>query len=222
MAGAELESRYQRTYELLLDRCGASVAQQYFSAMVVFADPAIPCRHAMAAHELREMINRLPEVSDVPVVDTEGPRVFNISNDLRNLVPAWKEAWRVADWSDPVDWPELCKRRRARRVLDRLHKTMAAVAGLPVAAERLLKAAPGFDPNPIKATEDAYKITMRQLLESRDYFVRVAHRPAPPSDAEFLVQVDRLVLLVREVFAAAPLEDFLAIDRAMAEVQDGG
>jgi hypothetical protein len=215
---AELDPRYRRTYELLRDRCGERHAQMYFSAAVVLSDPDLPDRLAMAAHELREIIEHLPEASTMPIEDPEGPQAKNIANDLKTLVPEWKAACQVNDWSTPLNWLEIVQSKRARDVLDRLHQLIAAAARLPLAVERLLRAAAGLDPSQVKAPANAYKPTVMDLRQVQKHFIAVAHRHEA-DDVEFLEQVDRLGILLRALLAEAPVADYDAITRAIAEVE---
>lgn len=216
----DIEPTYMRTYELLRDRCGEPYAGQYLSAIFVLADADVPERHAMAAHELREVIENLYKASPVPLEDPKGRKSRNISNDLKALAPEWKAAWQVEEWDAPVDWRRGCDNDRACDALNRLHELIAAADRLPLALDRLVRASADLDPSPLKAPKDAYEPAATSLRRVQRYFIEVAHG-RPVDVGAFGEQLNRMGVLLRAILAEAPVEDFDAIDAALAEVERG-
>lgn len=68
----ELSERKRRLYEALADHNG-DLAAMYKGAIQVLKQPYISDRFAMAAHNIRELVEKLPLYVDVPIeIDTEG------------------------------------------------------------------------------------------------------------------------------------------------------
>jgi hypothetical protein len=225
MAG-QIDPRYESTYKLLHDRCGASYSRQYYSAIAIAGDADIPRRFSMAAHELRELISRLHEVSTVSAVTQDSRGHGQISESVRELAKPWEKAWDVKDWNvkvwkASVDWDVACSKARVKAVLARVHRIIADARQLPVPSELLINAAPGFDPSPIKADKSAYEIGIRELLKMRRYFIDVAHDQGDTDEVAFRDGLERLSVTLREVFAGTALDELIEIDEIVKAVENG-
>jgi len=216
-----LEGSRRRAYEVLLKRRDGILAQQYYSALVVLESDALPDRHAMVAHQLRELVNSLWTIVDDIEPAPQGRTVENVAAAMRDQLPGWKKCLAVTDWSAAVDWREACKAVSVQTALNRVHEIMAALDRPHADRDRLTRAVVASDPSLVKAPAAVYASFVKAMWRVRGYFNDVSHRNIHPTDEEFAQQVNRLDLLIDGFFPSVVEADFDALDADIDEVERG-
>lgn len=93
----ELSGPQQRLYEALTNY--EDLATMYRGAVHLLKSPSISDRFAMAAHNLRELMDSLPEVINVPKKSD-----FNLKSGVNELNEQWNSAKRNSDSFDGQEW----------------------------------------------------------------------------------------------------------------------
>ena len=156
------------------------IARMYLGAVSALKDDLDPERLCKAAHEMRELMEKLPEIVDVEIRalnERMGPRVAELEKEFNSMIE--KSKLKSPNWDGEVDQPmrscleQLCeffdwKRSHQPRRRDETARTLRALDG----PGRLLPA-------------DLEKTSVQSWMDTKDFFVRVAHHQAEPSQKEF-------------------------------------
>lgn len=206
----------QRALLLALQRRDPKLACMYFGALLVLADEANPERLPMAAHALRELMEKLPESLDIPLKATTG----ELSKRVGKLWSLWKATVEKSachnggQWQGQIDSP-------LRELLQGLnaffdwfsvnHRTRCEEA---VLALRRLDTAGRFLP---ASLEDK---NVRMWRDIRECFVTVAHHNLSRDD--FSRRLDELERFLLDRFQPRTFADFDAIDALLKEAARDG
>ena len=125
-------SGQQRSLLLAFERLDPKLARMYLGALRVLADEANPDAMPLAAHTLREIMEKLPESLDVPLKASAGA----LSNlRVAGLLPIWQKAVNRSschsngEWQGQLDGP-------LERLLKRLNLLRLVLRELPNKARR--------------------------------------------------------------------------------------
>lgn len=210
----------QRALLLALQRRDPKLACMYFGALRVLADEANPEGLPMAAHALRELMEKLPESLDIPLKAPTGELAYRVAN---HLWPLWKATVEKSaclnggEWQGQIDPP-------LRELLQGLNAFFDwfSVKHRPrreevVLALRRLDTAGRFLP---ALLEDK---NVRMWRDIREFFVAVAHHPKnPTSRDDFSRQLDELERFLLDRFQPRTFADFDAIDALLKEAARDG
>ncbi len=187
-----------------------ALADMYLGALDIAARTGNPDRLALAAHGIRELIEKLPRYRDVPV-DSKPP---GPSERARRLVETWT---RVRE--KLFDGDSLSKAG---------HKLIAAVAefcegvlaDLPTRKEQAAAAVRGLDLNPIKLPPQIESLHAEEWREIERFFLGVSHHTHVCTDGEFAEHVAALERFLLNRLRPRTFDDFAVIDELLAEEPD--
>jgi hypothetical protein len=203
----QLTPTQQRLYEALIER-RADLGEWYRAAIAVINDNALPDRLSLAAHALREVMEKLP--GDGITVD----RGASLPQKVIGLRPPWNNAheenqrsggaWQ-GDISEPLreflaamqsffdGQDEFTKSRQA--FAEQFLNTLDAGAGLP---------------------QDVQRANAKQWMSFQGYFLSVAHHGSV-KEQEFLSRVAGFEAFIATRLKPRPTEDFATIDALLEE-----
>lgn len=210
----ELTDR-QGTLFRALERLNPRLARMYLGALRVLGDEANPEAVPLAAHDLRELMEKLPWSLDVPIRASVG----EVGSRVGNLRRLWERTVRTSacynsgQWQGPIDSP-------LRRLLNELNRFFTWLSS-------------NYRPRRDEAT-----LALRQLdgripdqLERRkvetwmdlfDFFCDVAHHRVDPSREEFSRRLDELEQFLLDRLQPRTFADFDEIDKLLEEAARSG
>jgi len=215
-ATAEISGR-QLTLFHALEKRQPRLAQMYFGALSVLNDGTNPDSIALAAHGLRELMEKIPQTIDVPV-KAQNERMGVKVAELRRL---WETTLNKSSchasgkWQGEID-PTL------RNLLQGLNDFFDwHAAHHPRIREeirsvlRQLDAPGNVLPSPIENEN------ISAWREMRDFFVNTSHHRLRPERPEFLQRLDELEVFLLDRFHPRTFEDFEKIDALLREAEQG-
>lgn len=189
----------------------ADIAVSYQAAVAILNDKVLPDRLSLAAHALRELMEKLP--NEDSAVDTGA--------DLNTKVIALQEPWAdaLAEESGRGGDPWTNGIGAVLRAF--LVAVGAFFSGRDAIAAGRRQQAVAFlnrlDVAPIPLPQDVQQRNAKQWMGLRQYFNNVAHHRFPPSDAEFSERVTQLEAFLYARLVPQPTADFAAIDALLQE-----
>ena len=166
----DLEGRQRRLYEEL-SRRSADLASMYIGALQVVQLPTVEDRFAMAAHCLRELMEKLPQFLDVPFERDD----FNLGNEAKTLhdelkcVKEQSESFVEGNWTGEVDTHIHQFLKQVDSVLQD-HVTYNSRR-----RDQFRDWNQALDPSITKVPPDATKRMFREWKSLNDFFQRVSH-----------------------------------------------
>lgn len=203
----QLTPTQQRLYQALVES-RTDLGEWYRAAIAVINDTGLPDRLPLAAHALREVMEKLP--GDGVSVD----RGAGLPRKVSDLRQPWNEAHEENQrcggaWQGEVSGPlraflaemqsffdgqdELTKRRHASA--EQFLNTLDAGAGLP---------------------QDVQRVNAEQWMSFRSYFIGVSHH-GTVTEPEFLSRVAGFEAFIATRLKPRPTEDFATIDALLEE-----
>lgn len=208
-------SGQQRSLLLAFERLDPKLARMYLGALRVLADEANPDAMPLAAHALREIMEKLPESLDVPLKASAGA----LSNRVAGLLPIWQKAVNRSschsngEWQGQLDGPLERLLKRLEIFFDWYSANYQTRRGEIAQALRRLDASGGFLPTPL---ESANLSLWRDL---RDFFLTVAHHKHEPTRNEFASRLQEFESFLVDRLQPKTFADFDAIDALLEEVE---
>ncbi len=101
----QLSGRQQELYKALSEK-EQSLADIYLGSLMILQQTENPDSLALAAHGLRELMEKLPRYLDTPIEDKKGP---TLKEKARELEQAWDQtlensgSYSNSDWSGNID-----------------------------------------------------------------------------------------------------------------------
>lgn len=212
--GSELRGQQLALYEAISERNG-DFASWYRGARIAVENTGNPEGLVHAAHSIRELMNNLHRIGDLPVQADAG----RLNDKFEAMRSTWDRAKRRSDcYSDDGGWRgEIDDHaRRAFAAVDEAirwqaenrvrwqEQHLATIRQLDVAHDEL----PSW-------IENAFVVQWASL---RDYFVGVSHRRGTDR-AEFLAALDVFEKFVLERLRPRTFEDQRVLDEAIAEAE---
>jgi hypothetical protein len=194
------------------------VGIMYFAALMTLENTGNPDRFALAAHGLRELMEKLPKYVDVPIVN-KGPA---LNERVRVLAERRALAIRQSVNRDGPTW--------RGEIDDHLRDFLCDSDGFfeQFAAEdvtrrgRAATILRGLDPSAAPLPEKLEEFNIAKWQKCNDYFVRVSHHSRVADENEFGAYVSELETLLIDRLAPRTSDDFAAIDQLIKEGEAGG
>lgn len=187
------------------------LADMYFGALDVGARSGNPDRHALAAHGIRELLEKLPRYLDVPL---DAAKPLGLTARVRNLTDAW-DRWNGSAVIDGA------LTRHGHKLFAALQEFCDGVrADIPTRVEQAAAAVRGLDLNPIKLPPPIESLHVQQWREIEGFFIGVSHHTRTTDDREFAQYVGALERFLLERLRPRTFEDFAAIDELLTEGHD--
>lgn len=204
-------------YRALAER-DAALAAWYLGARVVLMTPANPERLVHAAHSVRELMDNLHKISNVPVQAKVGGGLgdaFAVMTDKWEKAKRTSRAYGVDGWSGEIDAPA----QRGFAAVD------AAIAwqkeNRPKRKEQHRTTLRGIDVSP-RALPAFIEDRLIELWDDmRDYFVYVCHHGRETSEEDFLATLDQLEKFVLDRLNPRTFSEQATIDLLIAEAERG-
>jgi hypothetical protein len=212
----ELHPGQRSLYESLKD-IDARLGGMYLGAIAVLDDESNPDSLALAAHGLRELMEKIPRYRDLPLK----AHSENLGSKVREIEEVWNTAvaksgcHRDGYWSGEID-------KRLRRMLKKLgeffawhethrprrnHETAGIIRDLEPSGQRF---PPSIEEEHISSWSNIF-----------DFFVAASHhKTADP--AEFRANVQSLEDLLLDRLAPKTFADFDTIDEILREAKNDG
>jgi hypothetical protein len=206
-ARLQLTPTQQRLYQALIER-RADLGEWYRAAIAVINDNNLPDRLSLAAHALREVMEKLP--GDGVSVD----RGASLPQKVSGLRPPWNSAQEEnqrsgGGWQGEIGEPlreflaaiqaffdgqdEFTKSRQA--YAEQFLNTLDAGGGLP---------------------EDVQRANAKQWMGFQGYFIGVAHH-GTVKETEFIARLAGFEAFIATRLKPRPTEDFATIDALLEE-----
>lgn len=198
-------------YQALVDK-RPEVAVSYQAAVVILNDQLLPDRLPLAAHALRELMEKLP-ADDGTVVD--------IGADLNTKVNALREPWDTAVAEDEGRGGE----RWSNGIGEALRAFLVAVAEFFAGRDGIaggrrqqtIVFLNRLDVAPVRLPEDVQRKSAQEWMRLRGYFNDVSHHRFGPEERTFQEKVAQLESFLFARLVPRPTEDFAAIDALLQE-----
>jgi hypothetical protein len=207
-----LTSEQSSLFIVLLKR-SERIARMYLGAMSAFKDEGDPERLCKAAHEMRELMEKIPEIVDVEIralKESMGSKVgelenaFNCMTERSNLKPP--------TWDGEVDEPTQAYLESSRGFFD------WKVNHQPRRNEETARALRALDGPGKSLPPDLEKAAVRSWMEVKEFFVRVAHHGHQASESEFR---ERLAYVEEVLLNKLNPKTFADFDAADAIIREG-
>lgn len=206
-ATASLSGR-QLALHRALGELHQSLATYYEGALAVL-DNTIPDRLSLAAHAVREIMDKLPRFIDLPVEASHA----TLGNKANNLRDEWERLRKKTGCLQDGKWTgeiDTAMARFLERADDFFGWMMEQRARKTVQTAKVLRAL-----DPIGLPAPLVEDNASSFLKIRNFFVEVAHHKECP-DEEFEKWVDAFEVFLLERLVPRTYDDFDAIDRLIA------
>ena len=203
-------------YRALAEKDGR-LAGWYAGARKTFADAKNPERFPQAAHSIRELMNNLHSIADVPVKADTG----NLGSEFAVMTERWQRAQRTSDcyvggrWEGEID-PAARRGFEAVEVIiewdannrpKRVEVQRLTIRSLDVSGRDL----PGW-------IEDAF---IRMWDEWRTFFIKVCHHGHETTEEEFSATLEELERFILDRLKPRTFTEQATLDELIAEAERG-
>jgi hypothetical protein len=175
-----------------------------------------PDRLSCAAHDLRELIEKLPYHIDVPAAATgdalirpKGSKTLTVQ--VRELLNQWKKVAKQIDGAVEISPRLRTFHDRLCEFFDRFEKNV------PTRREQAIAAFRKLDPSPrrLPALIESHRVAM--WIAYRDFFLAVAHHEKECSHDEFLEWLSSFEGFLVDCLSPRTFDDFAVIDALVEE-----
>jgi len=161
----------------------------------------------LAAHGIRELLEKLPRYLDVPV---EAPKPLALGARARNLTDAWDRLGGSAVKDGLLT-------KNGTKLLDAVKEFCEGVrADVPTRVEQAAAAVRGLDLHPLKLPPQIESLHVQQWREIEGFFIGVSHHTRSTDHDEFSQFVAALERFLLERLRPRTFDDFTAIDQLLA------
>jgi hypothetical protein len=201
----------QRALVAALRETDRQVAVMYLGALHVLQQSANPDRLALAAHAVRELMEKLPEHLDVPSHDKQPKGQASLNVKVRELAEHWSPIADVAAEATEVS-PKMRKfNRKAQDFFVWFESNFHTRREQTVAAIRALDASRRPLPTPIE------ELHVQHWRTCNDFFQAVSHHKKTCSDDEFVSWLLALEIFLLDHMRPRTFDNFSSLDEIIAE-----
>jgi hypothetical protein len=190
---------------------GIKLSVMYLGSLVTLGDIAHPDRFALAAHGVRELMEKLPASLEVPQVAHRE----NLGDKAQGLRGEWRKLLRntscrpASDWEGPIDTPVRTFLGKVEIFFGwlesnnprRRQETQAALTRLDGSRRPLPPALAS------RNVDDWHKL--------REFFQSISHHNRPTDDEEFSARLDALERFLLERMRPKTFDDIAVLDALM-------
>jgi hypothetical protein len=215
-----LEGSQRTLYEELCRRHPTPGAM-YLGALMVLRQQGNPDRLALAAHSLRELMEKLPRYVDVPSALPPGDMKPQVTKDrIQQLGALWKHViaksrcHNAGKWAGELDNPL----KRFLGAFGDFHVWYEKE--IPTVGERVGKFLRQLDPSsqPIPAT--LVKNQVNQWQSFYQFFTAVSHHGKPTNESEMNARILEIEAFLADILVPRTFDRFNAIDELIREAED--
>lgn len=208
----QLSGRQRALYEALSEK-EQSLADMYLGSLMTLQQAGNPDSLALAAHGLRELMEKLPIYLDAPVdVKTQ-----SLKGKVRELVPSWSgtlersSCYSESGWSGEID-------RHLRKFLKRSHRFFDWFeAERPTRKQKAAEALRELDPLKQPLPEPIAGLRVEEWDRFHDFFEGVSHHGINPSQDDFTVWQSAFESFLLDRLRPRTFEDHAEIDKIISE-----
>jgi hypothetical protein len=194
------------------------LASMYLGALAVLKHASNPDRLSLAAHGLRELLEKLPRFLDIPLES----KPLSMKEKIRPLQQTWVQAQKHSDClktssaSDAIDNP-------LRSYLDMSDSFFSWFDGVHLTRkQQAAKVVRGLDPQKKGLPAPIEQLHVEAWDKFRDYFVGVSHHTINETFDEFIKWVDALESYLIDRLVPRTFDDFAALDAIIGEGETNG
>lgn len=215
-ASQELSGRQWSLYEALADKSD-DLAAMYQGALQVLQSPSIVDRFAMAAHNLREVMEKLPRYIDVPKKESFNLKeaVFELEHQLE-VVQENSECYDGEEWDGEIE-------NSLSGFLESVELMFARNREYnPKKRERYEEMLGRLDPSTTSVSERKRERLFDEWKELRGFFIGVCHHGRETDIDEFTEYLERLE---RHMLARLRPQTFKTqdtLDKIISEAEGNG
>lgn len=203
----EVSGRARQLWEALSD-IDEQLGHMYLGALDVLQHSANPDRLSLAAHGVRELIEKLPRFLDLPATENRGP---GIREQARTLAAAWEKLGpSVVDGNGVLT-------SSGEKMLGKVAEFCEGVGADPTRKQAAAAAVSRLDLNPLKLPPPIQDLHVSEWSTIEGFFIGVAHHTKATNDDEieqYLAALERFLL---DRLRPRTFEDFAAIDELLGK-----
>jgi hypothetical protein len=209
-------SAQQRALMRALDERDSSLKVMYQGAITVLLVTSNPDRFAQCSHSIRELMEKIPELLDVPIVAMKE----SLKNKVNEIEAVYKGTRKKTTcfsapqggWDGNIDAP-------LRQFLSRLGDFFEWFASHhPRRRDELQSILVELDGSSRGLPKPLALLNVKFWEEHRDYFQSVAHHRRDAVEEEFLQWLGSLELFLLDKLKPRTFDDFDEIDTILEEV----
>lgn len=201
-----------------LGKKDSHLASMYLGALLVLRHTSNPDRIAQAAHALRELLEKLPRILDMPF-QAKPPSMMD---KIRPLEKTWSKAktessgLKTNPRSDIIDTP-------LRKFLDEAEKFFSWLASdRPTRRQQAAIVVRGLDPLKKALPQTIESLHVEEWDSYRNHFELVSHHQIVEELEEFMKWVDGVERYLLDRLIPRTFDDFAALDAIIGEGETNG
>ncbi len=183
------------------------IARMYLGAIIALKNESDPERLCKAAHQMRELMEKMSEIADVAVRalnESLGQKVAELETEFNSTVRNSK--LNGPNWDGPVDPP---MRRWLTKVTEFFGWKTNHQPSRRDEVTKILRALDG--PNRLLPAE-MEKINVESWMETKTFFVNVAHHKFEPDEKELLERIAHVEGVLQNKLNPKTFADFDSVD----------
>lgn len=189
------------------------LSKMYLGGIHVLNDRSNPDAFSLAAHAIRELMEKIPEYLDIPVKAQKE----TAKGKIREIEESWEKATAYSQCHDNGRW--------AGKIDGPLRKLLTKIDNFfdwfrhhhPRRQDEVNRTLDRMDVSGRDLPEPLQKLNVEAWMELRDFFVSVAHHRRNPPPKEFLKWLDAVERFLLERLHPRTFEDFEEIDTILRE-----
>lgn len=207
-----LSGQQRGLYEALAEK-DIKLASMYYGAIKVISDGSNPDRLTLAAHGLRELIEKIPSYLDIQI--KAGAESLKVK--VRELEGQWELAksssscFQNPNWNGEIDKPLEKLLKKVQYFFDWFKEQYPRRRAEIAKTLRKLDSSARSVPKPLE------ELRVEEWERVRDFFQAVAHHRIWPSFEEFQKWLDALEKFLLDRLRPRAFEDLSAIDALIRE-----
>jgi len=208
----------QRALFQALGKKDQQLALMYLGALSVLKNILNPDRIAQAAHSLRELLEKLPRILDMPI-QVKPPSMID---KIRPLEQTWSKAktesscLKTNPHSGEIDRP-------LRKFLDETDSFFTWLGSdRPTRRQQAAKVVRGLDPLKKVLPETIESLHVEEWDRYRSHFELVSHHQIVEEYEEFIKWVDGVERYLLDRLVPRTFDDFTTLDKIIGEGETNG
>lgn len=208
----------QRALFQALGKKDQQLALMYLGSLSVLRNMLNTDRIAQAAHSLRELLEKLPRILDMPI-QAKSPSMMD---KIRPLEQVWSKAkaespgLKSNPHSDVIDKP-------LRKFLDEADAFFAWLGSdRPTRKQQAAKVVRGLDPLKKALPETIESLHVEEWDRYRNHFELVSHHQIVEEPEEFIKWVDGVERYLLDRLVPRTFDDFTKLDKIIGEGEANG
>ena len=208
----QLKSRQQLLYNILVEKDNL-IGDMYYGALIALSNNFNPDYIAQAAHSIRELMEKLPRLIDVPIDVSR----LTLKNQVNNVNVIWKKCKKNSICINNGNWNGVID-RHLNNLLTKLESFFCWVEKyMPERKFETSRMLRQLDPSDIQLPEIIYKREVDNWFDIKDYFTCLSHHNKESDIEEFnqwLYSLERFLLNILKPRTGETLE---TIDKIIAQ-----